>query len=372
MNRSNMINKKKRSGLRIFGIVILIILVLVIATAVVGVLWYKNSLLAINSEKCVDNNCEIIQFVVNDGDTTTYIAQNLEEKGLIRSALAFRAYMMLEAKDTTIKTGIYNFSKDMSVEEIVKSFNEGVKAKTFQIMFLPGGSLSDARKRLQAAGYKDVDIDAAFKKQYNHPLFKSKPVSASLEGYIYGDTYEFYTTATVEEILTRTFDEMYKTIQANNLEAKYKARNLSLYQGITLASIIQGEAGNVTYDEQRTVAQIFFTRLNRGSALGSDAVIAYRADQLNPNRDKTDTSYLNTIGCPWNSRQCTGLPPTPINNPGKNALLAVADPTNTDYYYFISGYENGKDGKIRLFYARTEAEHQANIEKYCGKMCNYL
>ena len=52
--------------------------------------------------------------------------------------------------------------------------------------------------------------------------------------------------------------------------------------------------------------------------------------------------------------------------------MAVANPTDTDYYYFISGYENGKDGKVRLFYARTEAEHQANIDKYCGDLCYHL
>ena len=123
-------------------------------------------------------------------------------------------------------------------------------------------------------------------------------------------------------------------------------------------------------NDQQTVAQVFMTRLARKSVLGSDAIIAYRADQLNPNRDKTDTSYIDTIECPWNSRKCAGLPPTPISNPGKTALLAVANPSKTDYYYFISGYD--KDGKVKMYYARTEAEHQANIDKYCGDLCQKL
>ncbi len=370
MDRSDIVNKKKHRGLKIFGVIILIILMLVIASAVAGALWYKNSLTAINPEKCTNEKCEIIHFVVKDGDSTASIARQLEEKGLIKSSLAFRAYMMLEAKDTTIKSGAYDFTKDMSVQEIIKSFNEGAKAKTFQIMFLPGGTLANISKRLQDAGYKEEEINNAFKKQYDHPLLKSKPASASLEGYVYADTYEFYTTATVEEILTRTFDEMYQVIKENDLEAKYRAKGFNLHQGITLASIVQSEAGIMDEQDQRTVAQVFLTRLKNGSVLGSDAIIAYRADQLNPNRDKTDMSYLDTVTCPWNSRKCAGLPTTPISSPGKTALLAIANPSNTDYYYFISGYDS--EGKLKMFYAHTEAEHNENIKNYCGNLCEKL
>ena len=81
-------------------------------------------------------------------------------------------------------------------------------------------------------------------------------------------------------------------------------------------------------------------------------------------------SYLNTIPCPWNSRKCAGLPPTPISNPGKNALIAAAEPAEGDYLYFISGYD--ADGNLKMFYAHTEAEHNANIRNYCGDLCKSL
>ncbi len=369
MERNN-INHKKHKGLRIFGFVMLFVLVLVIAAAVTVTLWYKNSITAIEPEKCAGEDCETISFEVKEGDATAMVAARLEEQRIIKSALAFRIYVILEAKDSTIKTGVYDFSKDMSVEEIVKSLNVGVVAKTFQITFLPGATIQDAKVRLAEVGYSSADIEAAFKKKYDHVLLKDKPDSASLEGYIYADTYEFYATATVEEVLERTFDEMYRVVNDNKLVAKYKAKGLNLHQGITLASIVQSEAGIMSEADQRMVAQVFYARLNRKSTLGSDAIIAYRANQLNPNRDKTDLSYLETIGCPWNSRKCAGLPPTPISNPGKPALLAVAEPSKTDYYYFISGYD--KNGKLKMYYARTEAEHQANIDQYCGNLCEKL
>ena len=370
MERNNIINRKKHKGLKIFGFIILFILVLAIAAAVAATLWYKNSITAIEPEKCTGENCQTISFIVKEGDATVTIAERLEEQGIIKSALAFRIYMMLEAKDSTIKTGTYDFSKDMSVEEIVKSLNEGVVAKTFRITFLPGATIQNAKARLAEVGYSSADIEAAFKKSYDHPLLKSKPANASLEGYVYADTYEFYATATVEEVLERTFDEMYQVVKNNDLVAKYKARGLNLHQGITLASVVQSEAGIMSETDQQKVAQVFFARLDRHSVLGSDAIIAYRANQLNPNRDKTDLSYLETIGCPWNSRKCAGLPPTPISSPGKPALLAVANPSKTDYYYFISGYD--KNGKLKMYYARTEAEHQANIDQHCGNLCEKL
>ena len=77
-------------------------------------------------------------------------------------------------------------------------------------------------------------------------------------------------------------------------------------------------------------------------------------------------SYLTTIGCPWNSRKCQGLPPTPISTPNRDSLKAVADPTATTDLYFLTG----DDGK--MYYAQTEAGHNANIKNYCKKMCQIL
>lgn len=172
--------------------------------------------------------------------------------------------------------------------------------------------------------------------------------------------------SSVSDILTATFDKMYKDIQDNGLIAKFQANGLNLYQAITLASIVQGEAGSLS-DDMPKVAQIFYNRLNSNTPLGSDIIIGYYADRQNPNRSKTDMSYLNTTPCPWNSRKCVGLPPNPVNNPGIKALNAVANPDKdyVGYWYFLTG----DDGK--MYYARTEAEHNSN-KQYCPKLCGIL
>ena len=363
----NVFPKKKRKT----GKIILITLITIFLLAVIGIggafLYYKHALTAV--ENCGDN-CETITFKVAENSGGAKIANDLEAAGLIRSALVFRVYLKFEATGMNLKPGEYDFDKGMSVEQIVKSLDKGVVAKTFKLTFLPGGTLAAARERLQNAGYKDEDITKAFEATYDHPLLKDKPADAGLEGYIYGETYEFYEGESIENILRRTFDEMYKVVQSNNLETKYQKIGLNLYQGIVLASVVQSEAGIMPLEDQKQVAQVFELRLQRGIVLGSDAIIGYRADQINPNRSKTDMSYLNTIPCPWNSRKCAGLPPTPISSPGKNALISVAEPAEGDYLYFISGYD--ADGKVKMFYARTQAEHEANIRNHCGDLCKKL
>ena len=351
---------KKHKTVKIFVITFVVLILLIIIGIGGAFLWYKQSILAVDPD-CGDK-CEEIAFTVAENTGGSKIADDLEKAGLIRSSLAFRIYLKIEAENRNLKPGDYKFKKNMSVAQIIKFLNDGVVAKTFRITFLPGGTLAAARERLQNAGYKDEDITAAFNKTYDHELLKSKPADATLEGYIYGETYEFYEGATVEEILTRTFDEMLKVIKDNKLEEKFKAQGLSLYEGITMASIVQRESSG-DFQEQKQIAQVFLLRLKRGIVLGSDAVVGYRADQINPDRNKSDMSYFNTIPCPWNSRKCAGLPPSPISNPGKNALLAVAEPAEGDYLYFVTG----DDGTTH--FAHTEAEHRTNTRNYCKTRC---
>jgi len=340
------------------------LLLLAIIGAAILMVWYHRSVSAVDSHACDSENC-LIAFTVNDGDTAETVSKRLEEAGLIRSSLAYRVYVKLEARDKVIRSGNYELSKDMTVAKIVEAFNVGPDSQTFSITFLPGGTLADARTRLKAKGYSDDEISKAFLADYDHELLKDKPADASLEGYIYGETYEFYKDATVEEILERCFDEMYKEVKENNLIAKFNAQGLNLHEGIVLASVVQRESG-VLPDDMASVAQVFLNRLAQGIPLGSDAIIAYWADLQDANRDKTDMSYLTTTPCPWNSRQCGGLPPTGISTPGAGALEAVANPSGENYLYFLTG----DDGK--MYYGTTEAEHNANIQNHCQEMCQIL
>ena len=269
---------------------------------------------------------------------------------------------------SNIQAGSYTLSQGHTLEQILDKIVSGdVDINTFRITFFPGETLPDHKKRFRDAGYTDAEIEEGFNADFgDHPVFMGAPTEATLEGYIYGETYEFYVGTGVDTIINRTLDELWRVIENNDLVAKYEARGFTLYQGIVLASIIQRESSTPgTIPEMPTVAQIFELRLQQGIPLGSDAVVAFRADQLNPNRDKTDLSALYTLDCPWNSRRCQGLPPSPIASPGVHALRAVGSPNNTNYVYFLTGDDD------RMYYAHTEAEHQANMV-HCPIRCGMM
>ena len=340
-------------------------IVLLLAIAISGIfIWWSQNTKPFDSD-CVD--CEI-HFSIQADEGFRSIADRLERDQIIRSSFAFQIFARLNNSHTDIQSGSYTLAQSFTLEQILAKFTSGdVDTNTFRITFLPGETLVQHKKRFLNLGYTEAEVEAGFNADFStHPVFVGAPADASLEGYIYGETYEFYVGTGVDTIITRTLDELWRVVQENDLIDKYQARGFTLYQGIILASIVQRESSTPgTIKDMPTVAQVFERRLREGIQLGSDAVVAYRADQLNPNRDKTDLSYLYTMDCPWNSRRCKGLPPTPISSPGVNALKAVGSPSDTTYLYFLTGDDD------KMYWAHTEAEHERN-KKHCPIRCGIM
>lgn len=328
-----------------------LLVLMAIATAGVYV-WYQQALQPVTNDK----NAQHVRLTIKPGTSPQSIARELEQKKLIRSALAFQLYTRLQGEENQLQAGVYNLSPTSSAPSIAKTITSG-KVDTMTITFLPGATLSEDKKVLQKAGYNSEAIDAAFAKQYDSPLFAGKPNTADLEGYIYGQTYQMPADASVEDILRRTFDEFTKVVRKDNLEVGFKQQGLTLYQGITLASIVQREAG--ASDDRAMIAGIFFNRLKQKIPLGSDVTYQYIADKTGQSRDPS-------LDSPYNTRRYPGLPPGPIATPGENALKAVAAPAQTEYIYFLSGDDN------KMHYAKTEAEHEQNKALYCKVKCQII
>ncbi len=319
------------------------------------IIWYEVQLRPVSSDAD-----KLIKITIVEGSSSSSIGKLLQNESIIKNAKAFEIYVRLHNKNNNLQAGSYRLSPAESVPEIVKHLTNG-SVDTFNITFLPGNTLEDNVKVLEEAGYSEDEINTALDKTYTGSIFDTKPDSADLEGYIYGDTYNFNSGATVEEILQRSFDEFSKKIETNDIVAGLQKQGLTLYEGITLASIIQREIGSPTGQsqpttDQRQVAQVFLKRLDMGMALGSDVTYQYIADKLGIERDPD-------IDSPYNTRKYTGLPPGPISVPDITSLLAVVNPTDTDYLYFLSG-----DDDITYF-AKTYEEHEKNITDHCQKKC---
>lgn len=341
-------------------------IIAVIAILVLGVVavlgWYQLAL-----RPPVSGDPTHIRVTITKGSSPSEIGALLEEKKIIRSKLAFDIYTRLKDTRNNLQAGTFSLSPAESTAQIVGHLMAGA-SEEYEVTFYPGATLNikstsadttpSHRQALQKLGFSDDEITEAFNTSYaaDYPvLFADKPASADLEGYIYGETYRVASGSTVKQILMRTFDEFEAQIKQENLVELYQQQGLTLYEGITLASIIQREVPND--DDQKQVAQIFFTRLHSGMMLGSDVTYHYAADIRGVPR-------THTLDDPYNTRINAGLPPGPIASPGISSLRAGASPASGDYVYFLSGDDD------KTYFATTNEEHEANIVNHCAYKCS--
>ena len=264
-----------------------------------------------------------------------------------------------------IATGVALFIREQRYREYQEQFaalEAQMEAEVFTFTIKPGETIFDIKKNLINEGYSATEVEQAFDASYDFDFLRERPEGATLEGYLYGETHEFYEDTSVKEIIETYLKGMEQVISDNNLEAAYANQGLSLYEGITLASVVQKES---PASDMATVAQVFLTRLEYGLPMGSDVTVSYAIDVVDPDRQTyTDNASALGIDSCYNTRLYGGLPCGPISNPSLPALLAVANPTDTAYLYFLTG----DDGL--MYYSYTEDEHLRNARDHCQNLCD--
>lgn len=338
-----------RSGYFRTWLITLAALLVIVVGGVVGLRsWYFKSLKPLNSSSSTS------YFTVSPGQSVHKISINLSNAHLVRSAKAFETYVRSNGYNNKIQAGTYILSPSMSVQQIVKKMINGEVARNL-LTILPGKRLDEIKQAFLKSGYTQADIDSAFNavNYAGHPALASLPADASLEGYLYPDSFDKQYDTPAATIIRESLDEMNKHLTPDIVNG-FSAQGLNVYQGITLASIVAKETSDKK--AQPMVAQVFLTRLKKGMALGSD-VTAFYASAI------AGQPKSVTIDSPYNTRLHPGLPPGPIGNVTALALSSVAHPASTDYLYFVAG----DDGTIH--FSHTEAEHEQAIQKYCIKGC---
>ena len=352
---------------------LLIILASIGLCFVIFGIWFNSTLKPISNINCALTHnaeledCKTIEVKIEDGDSVSEIASKLKEKGLIKSAFAFKLYSKFNKTATSLKSGVYNFKKTSSLKELVDDLINGATDTTvFRITILPGETLKNIKKQLISIGYSEDEISTALSKTYSHSVLADKPEEKSLEGYLFGETYEFYQGDSVETIIATMLDQLETIASKNNLKNQFAKNGLSFYEGIVLASIVQKEAGNLSLEDQKNVASVFYNRLKNGMPLGSDVTVTYALDQLSADERAEYSSNAEKLivdSC-YNTRLYAGLPCGPISNPGASALTATANPSDTPYLYFLTG----DDGM--MYYSTTDSGHLQNIRDHCQELCN--
>lgn len=336
-----------------------------------------------SNEKEANSVCEYQTIEVIAGESVKEIANNLKQADLIRNPFAFELYARINNLHAKLKTGKYSFRKTMSARAIAKQLVNGVvSSDVFNLTILPGTNLLGDKGKSQTGiihqfrtlGYSEEEINQALTKHYDNPVLKGLyadetklsnpeiPVKLALEGYLYGETYQFYNHEKLENVITTILNQFNDVVVSNQLEEKFKARGLSLREGIILASIIQKEART---EDMPGVSMVFQNRLKQGIALGSDVTATYAADITGIDRTNATNADILAVNSLYNTRKFPGLPPGPIAVPSKAALLAVAEPDSSkvSMLYFLTG----DDGL--MYYSSTDAEHNQKIRDHCQKLC---
>lgn len=309
--------------------------------------WYSDNL------KPVSSSQQTIYFTVVLGDSRDKIADKLESQGLIRSATAFKNYIRTNEIDN-LQAGTYELSPSLSVEEIANKMVKGEIAKNL-LTILPAKRLDQIQEAFIKQGYTSSEIESAFNPSNyrQHPVLSSLPAGASLEGFLYPDSFQKVSGTPASTIITQSLDEMQKHLTADIING-FGKRGLSAYQGITLSSMVLQETDDPKY--QATVAQVFLNRIGKNMLLQSDPTAVYASSLAGRPKDLTIQSPYNTYTSPWPI-------PGPISNITKESMQAVANPDGSGYLYFVTG----DDGVFH--FTNTLKEHEEAVRRYCTKQC---
>ena len=299
---------------------------------------------------------ENLIFEIKKGEGNTEISSNLSEAGLISGKYFFYYYIRSRALASKIMPGVYELSGKMTIPEIAHIITDQ-EEKFIKITFPEGFSARRMAERLNENGLPGDEFlvlaqkPGEMKKRYSY-LTGEKVTT--LEGFLFPDTYYFKKDTEAKDIIGRlldTFDEKLTEKMRQDIIAEKK----SIYDIVIMASIAEREVQ--ASEDMKIVTGIFWKRLAAGQKLQSDATLSYF---LNDKTDQHSGADLK-IDSPYNSYLYAGLPPTPIGNPGLNALGAAINPEESLYYYFLTVTI---DGAKKVIYSKTFDEHIANRSKY--------
>ena len=338
------------STARRFSIFFLIIVSLVLG----GLLFLSYFAKAITTPASRGNG--EIEFVVKKGDGVRQVSARLYDQGLIKNAWDFEVYVWLRQWGSRLQAGKYSIPQDVTIREVAQILAAGKDASPeHSLTIIEGWTLADIAAYLESQGVVRADffLEAAdrLKGQNIIEPLADKPATASLEGYLFPDTYRVFDGASSEEIIRKmlyNFDDKL----TEELRKEISDRKISVFDAVTMASILEKEGRKA--EDFSLISDIFWRRLKAGQRLESDATLNYILKSKN---DRLSAVELKNPS-PYNSYRYDGLPPGPISNPSFNALEAAVRPKPNDYWYFLTT----SGGEVK--YAKTYQEHLANKRQY--------
>ena len=294
---------------------------------------------------------EPVEFDIPLGVSFSQVADSLYSRGIIPNKFNLKVISYLYGAEKKIKAGRYKIPNGLSYTQLIELLINGSPVDQILVTFPEWIWQTEVAQILQ----RDLNIDSAAVMELSRSRSFLNYLNlgvGNLEGYLLPESYYFYSNSTAEEILKRLKEESDKFFTPK-LTARMAELKMTRNQILTLASIIDGESNLVS--EFKTISSVYHNRLKKGMALQADPTIQYLI------RDKRKNRVLKKdllIKSKFNTYLYTGLPPGPINNPGKDAIMAALYPEKTDYLFFVATGDGGHT------FSKTLGDHEQNVGKY--------
>lgn len=348
--------QRKRSENRWFRAIVMVLCTLGLCIFLaIFILQSANDLFGLNQE---DKQIEV---TIPAGATRSQVASILSKAGVVDQNLTFQLYASIKEGQRYLP-GTYVFNSNMGYDEILRDLRTSTsQMASVKITFVEGENVYEIASKLEEKEVCDAQafLDHLQTGEFGYEFMDQLPEDdrlrfRRLEGYLFPDTYEFYVGENVDSV-ARKFLGTFNTKIGSALKDRMKDRGLTLDETLTLASIIQKEAGGVHgIDEMKRVSSVFHNRLAVPSTfpkLQSDVTVHYVDNFIKPFHDIRNQNMYDA----YNTYVCNGLPVGPICNPGLDAIEAALYPEDTGYYFFVT------DVQENFYYSVTAQEHYQKV-----------
>ena len=297
------------------------------------------------------------ELVIEQGQNAAHVVAQLKEAKIITNELLLRNYLQFRGFDTGIEAGIYSLHAAMTPREIADTLQRA-NPQEIKITVLEGWRREQIAQAVALSGL--VISESEFATAADRPLpgyafSEYLPPFASLEGFLFPDTYLVDSGITADELVQLMLKNFEVRIGADFVNG-YNVQGINLFQAAILASIVEREA--VVDDERELIASVFYNRLRQGIKLEADPTIQYALGlQVDGSWWKAPLTLEDLkFDSLFNTYLYPDFPPGPIANPGLEAMRAVAFPLASDFLYFRAAC----DQSGRHFFSMTFEEHQSN------------
>ncbi|MEP7215494.1 MAG: endolytic transglycosylase MltG [Anaerolineaceae bacterium] len=313
-----------------------------------------------------DQRGEQVAYSLKKGRSASDIGQDLQKLGVIRSGRQFELLVSLMGLQDRLSAGDFVLYKNSSAVALVAELTVPDAVAVIRVTFPEGLRVEEMADVAAKAGFgtRQQFLEAVAVATLPPELAANLPAGAGLQGYLFPDTYILPTGSTATQLVAlmiKTLDRRFTP----ELRAAALSHGLNTHQALTLASVVEREAARE--EERPLIAAVFYNRIAAGDRLGADPTVQFAAALDPKSVDKSGwwkkELTIDDLENPskYNTRLFAGLPPGPIACPGLASLEAVANPAQTDYYYFVADSRKADGSHV---FAVSFAEHQRNIALY--------